>query len=85
MMASRLRPIPAFTIWLIRSSPEANTIALGGVATGNMKAQLEASPAGITTSQTSDGSGEKVAAAAARIGSVSEAAAVLLAFIFFTG
>src|SRR5690606_6746393 len=47
-MATILSTKPAFTISIIFSLPEANTIALGGVATGIIKAQLAATAAGIT-------------------------------------
>ena len=40
---------PALAISAIRNSPELNTIALGGVATGIIKAQLAANAAGITS------------------------------------
>ena len=35
---------PALAIWGTLIKPDPNTIALGGVATGNMKAQLAAKP-----------------------------------------
>ena len=48
-MASRFNTKPALTISAIFSLPELNTIALGGVATGIIKAQLAAIAAGITS------------------------------------
>ena len=39
---------PAFAISAMRNSPELNTMAFGGVATGIIKAQLAANAAGIT-------------------------------------
>ena len=51
-MVMRKMPIifsqmPAFAICGMRIRPEPNTIAFGGVATGNIKAQLAAMVAGI--------------------------------------
>jgi len=40
---------PALAMSAMRNSPELNTIAFGGVATGIMKAQLAANAAGITS------------------------------------
>ena len=44
---ARLSSTPAFTILGIVNIPEEYTIALGGVETGNIKAQLAASVTGI--------------------------------------
>ena len=47
-MATRFNANPALTMSLISISPEPNTMAFGGVATGIIKAQLAANAAGIT-------------------------------------
>ena len=63
---------PALAISAIRNSPELNTTALGGVATGIIKAQLAANAAGITNikgpsvnvTEIGPNSGKKLAAVA---------------------
>jgi hypothetical protein len=45
-METIFKIIPARAICRIVTWPEANTMALGGVATGNIKAQLAAKAAG---------------------------------------
>ena len=47
-IATKFKEKPARTIWEVVILPEPNTIALGGVATGSMNAQLAATVAGIT-------------------------------------
>ena len=49
-MAARFNRIPARAICGTVTMPEPNTIALGGVATGIMKAQLAANAAGTAKS-----------------------------------
>jgi hypothetical protein len=49
-MTNRFRQNPAFAIWGIDTLPELNTIALGAVATGSIKAQLAARVIGAMSS-----------------------------------
>ena len=71
----RFSASPARAIWRIVSRWLLNTMALGGVATGNMNAKLALMVAGTMINA---GSICAVSAAAARIGSKSVAVAVLL-------
>ena len=73
----RLSRIPVLTMVCIGIKPEPKTIALGGVATGSMKAHDAASVAGISTSI---GSIALDSAAAANMGSISCVVAVLVVF-----
>ena len=68
-----MKPSRAIVLMVSRSDP--NTMALGGVATGNMKAKLQLIVAGTMISF---GSISAASAAAARIGISSVAVAVLL-------
>ena len=68
--------IPALIIWGIVRAPDEKTIALGGVATGNMNAQLAAK---VTGTHKTSGSIPDCAAIAATTGRKVAAVAKLLA------